>query len=230
MAVINAYPYLIGTALNLDNNDCGTLIRLFEKPAVDINDILGGRASVVKTQLNTIGPVVIKYYRRGGMIRHLIRDTFLRSGKTRARRKFEMYETVRALGISCPEPLIWASRGSLFYKAYLVTREITQSRTLADICLEDESRCSDAVQKTADQIVLLIKNRIHHVDLHPGNVLIDGENQIYIIDFDKACVSPMKPNKLAAAYLKRWKKAVFKYQFPDFMNDIMEKIILSQCP
>jgi aminoglycoside phosphotransferase (APT) family kinase protein len=33
---------------------------------------------------------------------------------------------------------------------------------------------------------MLILNGIKHVDLHPGNVLVDGTGQVFLLDFDKA--------------------------------------------
>lgn len=220
MAKINLYfPYQFGSNLDLNKEHRDTLTRLFEKPPMDCNDILEGRAQVTRIELAGVGEAVIKYYKRGGMIRHLLRDVYLRSGKPRSRLEFEMLETVRALGVSSPEPLIWAIRGSLFYKAFLVTRKIPGHRALSDVCTQAPEHCEDLLRQTAEQIALLIRNRVHHVDLHPGNVLVDGNRRVYIIDFDKARISTQRQKKLCTAYIKRWKRAVRKYTLPPIIAD-----------
>ncbi|MBU1170754.1 MAG: phosphotransferase [Proteobacteria bacterium] len=215
------FPYQMGTELNLDQKAREDLVCAFEKPPMDCEDILAGRAMIFETNLSGVGPVVIKHYKRGGLIRHLISDVYLRSGKARSRQEYEMLETVRSLGVSSPEPLAWAIRGSQFYKAYLITRKIENTRSLTDICTKIPEQSAEALKKTAEQINRLIVNRIHHVDLHPGNVLVDGDGKVFIIDFDKAHISPMSQKKLCKAYIKRWTRAVLKYKLPTIMVDIL---------
>jgi 3-deoxy-D-manno-octulosonic acid kinase len=140
-------------------------------------------------------------------------------GKTRPRREYEMLETVRSLGVSSAEPLLWAVKGYPFYRAFLVTRKIEGHQSLSDVGSSEPEHSRGAVEKTAVQIRLLIDNRIHHVDLHPGNVLLDGEGRVHIIDFDKARRVSWGQEKLRDAYVRRWKRAVEKYALPAFMTD-----------
>lgn len=216
------YPYLLGTDLDLDKKDVDQLVRLFEKKPDLVTEILNGRNSVVRDRICSI-PAVIKFYRRGGLIRHVMRDAYLKSGQVRSATEYAMLQKARSLGVSCPEPLVWAIRGGLFYKAFLVTREIENQRSLVDLCHDNTDRCSDALHKTTAQVALLIKNRIHHVDLHPGNVLVDNHGNVHIIDFDKAHTSPLSAEKLTAAIIKRWKRAVSKYNLPEIMSDVFER-------
>jgi 3-deoxy-D-manno-octulosonic acid kinase len=53
------------------------------------------------------------------------------------------------------------------------------------------------------------------VDLHPGNILLDGNNTIFIIDFDKAYRYSKSKTQLARAYQNRWTRAVHKYKLPE---------------
>lgn len=216
------YPYLLSTDLHLEKKDVDHLVRLFEKKPDLVTEILNGRSSVVRDRICDI-PVVIKFYRRGGLIRHVMRDAYLRSGQIRSAAEYAMLKKASKLGVSCPEPLVWAMRGGLFYKAFLVTREIENQRSLVDLCQDTPTLCSDALHKTATQVALLIKNRIHHVDLHPGNVLVDTHGNVHIIDFDKAHVSPLNTEKLTSAIIKRWKRAVSKYNLPEMMSEVFER-------
>jgi 3-deoxy-D-manno-octulosonic acid kinase len=70
------------------------------------------------------------------------------------------------------------------------------------------------------QLNILVENQIHHIDLHPGNVLVDNQDNLYIIDFDKARTTPQNRQKLKKKYLSRWQRAVVKYQLPAVLNTI----------
>lgn len=212
-------PYLLGSCLDLDRAATEMLLVLFQKPADTSKGILSGRAGPVMAEIPGVGAVVVKHYRRGGLVRHFVKDRYLGIGIPRPRREYEMLETVRSLGVSSPEPMVWAVRGRLFYRAFLVTRRIEGVRSLSEMEGGNSDSCRAAVEKAAGQIRILIENRIHHVDLHPGNVLLDREGQVYIIDFDKARRVTWRREKLAAAYAKRWKRAVEKYSLPALMTD-----------
>ena len=227
---INTFgPYDFGTGLDLDPLAKDLLFRLFGTSPGSSSGVLGGRAGPVLADIPGVGAVVVKHYRRGGVIRHLIKDQYFGLGKSRSRREYEMLETVRSIGVSSPEPLVWAVRGRLVYRAFLVTRMIDGARPLSNVEDWDEGSCRSAVEKTAGQIRRLIEHRIHHVDLHPGNVLVDGGGRVHIIDFDKARRVPWRREKLRTAYAQRWQRAVVKYSLPVFMTDHLIKDLGLSC-
>jgi len=213
--------YSYGTCLDLAPPEAAALFRLFEQPPGRAGGILTGRADPVMADIPGVGGVVVKHYRRGGLVRYFIKDRYLRTGAPRPRCEYEMLETVRSLGISSPEPLVWAIRGRLFYKAFLVTRKIEKHRSLTDIAAQDSALSRSAVAQAAGQIRLLIENGIYHVDLHPGNVLLDGDGKVYIIDFDKARRVGWSRDRLCRAYVARWKRAVEKYGLPGDMTQTL---------
>lgn len=210
--------YRFGTGLDLDPGAKDRLFRLFETAPASSGEILSGRTGPVMAEIPGMGAVVVKHYRRGGLVRHFVKDRYAGIGIPRPLREYEMLETVRGLGVSSPEPLAWAVRGRLFYRAFLVTRRIEGARSLSEAGGGDSDHCRAAVEKAAGQIRILIDSRIHHVDLHPGNVLLDAGGQVHIIDFDKARRVTWPPEKLGAAYVNRWKRAVEKYSLPEFMT------------
>ena len=65
---------------------------------------------------------------------------------------------------------------------------------------------------------------MYHVDLHPGNILVTDNDQIFIIDFHKARMFNGSKQKLMNKYCARWKRAVKKHGLPEILNDIFEKI------
>jgi 3-deoxy-D-manno-octulosonic acid kinase len=213
--------YHFGFYLNLTDSQLRTLTGLFHHPGPSGVSALGGRTSVTPAQLNGIGSVVIKHYRRGGLMRYFIKQRYLKLGKTRAQIEFEMLQVVRNLGINAPEPVAYAHRGCIFYQAWLISRAIKHPLSLALLSLKDEKKTRQAMESVIGQISLLIQNDILHVDLHPGNIVVDGADQIFLVDFDKGQIHPGSKEKLRNRYLTRWQRAVTKHRLPDILTEML---------
>lgn len=210
--------YHFGFSHNLTEQHLNHLTKLFKTYPKPVNSVLGGRSSVVVDDISGFGSVVIKYYRRGGLVRYLIKQNYLKCGKTRGQREYELLQKVRSFGISAPEPIVFAYRGLLFYKGWLVTREIKGHQTLAELSFSNENRTRKIMKEVTRQISILIKNNILHVDLHPGNVIVDNQDRVYIIDFDKGRLFHGKNISLRNRYLRRWDRAVKKHQLPEILR------------
>ena len=156
--------YRFGSSLELDERQLRTCIRFFNQPTAGNTPVLGGRTSLTPAKLNGIGSVVIKHYRRGGLLRYFIKQRYLKLGKTRAQIEFEMLQVVRNLGINAPEPVAYAHRGCIFYRAWLVSRAINHPLSLALLSLKDEKKARQAMKSVIGQISLWIQNSILHVD------------------------------------------------------------------
>jgi 3-deoxy-D-manno-octulosonic acid kinase len=155
-------------------------------------------------------------------LRYFIKDRYLNFGKTRSQREFELLDIVGALGINIPQPIAYAHRGRILYRAWLVTREIHQPLSLARLSLQDEKKASTTMASVIEQISLLIQNDILHVDLHPGNVVVDVREQVYLLDFDKGRVYHGSRQNLKDRYLARWQRAVNKHGLPEMLTDILQ--------
>lgn len=213
--------YHFGFSLELTDWHFQHLIKLFQKPSTNSNSILGGRRSVLFDEMKEIGSVAVKFYHRGGIVRHFIKNRYLKCGKTRGQREYELLQKVRSFGISAPEPIVFAYHGRLFYRAWLITRKIRQHQTLAQISLSNENRASILMKEVVKQVSMLIKNSILHVDLHPGNIIVDKQNQIYLLDFDKGRIFSGNKNKLENRYMSRWTRAVLKHKLPKILVELM---------
>ena len=213
--------YNFGFSYDLSDQHLKHLIKLFQTPSKTADSLLGGRTSVLISEIDEIGSVAVKYYHRGGFIRHFIKKRYLKCGKTRCQIEYEILNKVLHLGINVPEPIVYAYRGIPFYKAWLVTRAVKQHQTLALLSLKDAVKAFSLMEKVVDHVSVLIQNKILHVDLHPGNVLVDQSFRIFLIDFDKAHFSCLNKDKLIDKYINRWQRAIVKHELPEMLWKIM---------
>lgn len=219
-------PYNIGSYEPLTDQQAAVLIKIFQSrlPASSwaaSSQNFHGRSPIHFVDLPGRGRVVVKAYRRGGIFGKLIRRHYLSTGKTRGRREFEFLHMVAGLGLNVPKPIAYASRGDMFYRSWLITEEILDHENLVDISRQEPERAVAIVQVLAQQVGILIRNRLFHVDLHPGNVVVDKQDVPYIVDFDKAVVFSGTPNELRDRYLRRWRRAVIKHELPEAISEVM---------
>ena len=191
------------------------------QPVEPANNALGGRTSVITGPIKDIGPVVVKPYLRGGLMQHLTRRHYLKFGPTRCQQEFELLQTVRQLGMNAPEPVAFAYRGRLVYRGWLITRSIPQPISLVQLANTDEARAQRTMPLVIEQISALIEHRILHVDLHPGNVIIDQEDRVFIIDFDRGRMVKGDRDNLRKLYLQRWQRAVEKHGLPAMLKEML---------
>ncbi len=215
-------PYHFGFSLKLTDSQLHCLTGFFQNPAPAGHSVLGGRNPAGPVQLDDFGAVVIKHYRRGGLMQYIIKRRYFRLGKTRAQREFELLELVKTLSINVPQPIAYAHRGRLFYQTWLVTRAIHQSMSLARLSRQDEKEAGLAMHSVIEQISSLIQSNILHVDLHPGNVVVDGTGKVYLLDFDRGRIYHGNRQKLNNRYLARWRRAVDKHGLPKILTEMMQ--------
>jgi 3-deoxy-D-manno-octulosonic acid kinase len=223
MSIIQNYnSFYIGSELGLSEFQMGQLEECFKHPFKTTGSALGGRNEFLRIELRGVGRVVIKNYSRGGIIRHFNKRTYLKMGRPRCESEYNFMHYLKKFNISSPEPVAFAFEGGFFYHAWLVTKEIQEAQTLAELSLKDLRSTQIALEELERQIGLMINNNILHVDLHPGNVLIDSSGEIYIIDFDKARIkSKYSRARLRKIYSKRWKRSILKHDLPPVLNEIM---------
>ena len=214
--------YRIGSSRKLTEAQLQHLVALLNRPPEKTEGPLGGRRSVSVHQIDGIGPIVIKFYTRGGLLHRAVKRTYLKWGKTRSQKEFEFMQKVRELGINAPEPIAYAYRGRRFYQAWLVTRKIHQPLSLARASVQNEKKTNAAMTSVIEQIALMINNNLLHVDLHPGNVVIGPSGKVYLLDFDKGRNHHGSREKLRKRYLKRWQRAVSKHGLPKMLTTMLQ--------
>ncbi|HYK99804.1 MAG TPA: 3-deoxy-D-manno-octulosonic acid kinase [Steroidobacteraceae bacterium] len=131
---------------------------------------------------------VLRHYRRGGLAAHLSADhyAFLGEDNTRPFAEWQMTYSLHRAGLPVPAPIAARYRraGGVTYTGDLITERLATVGSLAE-CL----------RKGALSIVAWISigrciRRFHdlgvcHADLNANNILL-SEEQVYLIDFDRA--------------------------------------------
>ena len=133
---------------------------------------------------------VLRHYRRGGKIASWLDDRYIWSGleNTRAFREWRLL--VKLVEQRLPVPYPFAARvvrNGFFYRADLVTREICNAHTLAQLLMR--SPLSFEQWRKIGRIIRRFHEAgVFHADLNAHNILIDPVGEVYLIDFDKGAM------------------------------------------
>ncbi|MDD7473183.1 MAG: lipopolysaccharide kinase InaA family protein [Bdellovibrionota bacterium] len=205
----------------LEDEELLSLYKLLKTKIHGARSATNQGGSVVKGDIGSM-KVVVKHYRRGGVLhfinKHYYLSTFTAS---RAKREFEFLELVKRKGVNAPTPIAYAIKGGFVYRNWLATKEIENTFDLCFLKENDFIKIEKYTKELARQIKILIKNKIFHVDLHPGNVIVDENENLYILDFDKARFFKGSYNELRDKYILRWRRAVIKHNLCDLLSECL---------
>ena len=140
------------------------------------------------------GAVVLRRYLRGGWAAKLSRSAYFFSTVERSRpfREFDVLASLYELGLPVPRPLaaLCEHHGNISSGA-LITARIEGARTLADLLPGDQSS-AEMWSDVGKCIRRFHQAGVWHADLNTRNILLDGRSQVFLIDFDRARLTPGK--------------------------------------
>jgi len=221
-------PYTISSRGLLSDEQATLLVqKLRTGIELHTSSVLGGRSQALAFELPPLGRVFVKHYSHGGMLRSLTGGRFFGVGPARSQSEFEMLEQVRSYGINAPKPIAIVRRGGVIYSTWLVMEELIGAKTLVQIQQEDADAVHQVMSKLSEQIKVLVRHQILHVDLHPGNVLVSPSEVVHIVDFDKAHHFRGSGHALRELYLRRWRRAVIKHNLSPVLSEMMSLALRS---
>jgi 3-deoxy-D-manno-octulosonic acid kinase len=135
---------------------------------------------------------VLRHYRRGGLVARFVEDHYLWPGleRTRPFREWRLLRRLRAAGLPVPNPIAaHVYRTGAIYTADIITTYLPDTRKLSafiaqgrapQTCWRDIGRMLRAVHE----------HGVDHPDLTAHNILLDGRDQVFLVDFDNARFKP----------------------------------------
>lgn len=146
----------------------------------------GGRGGV--TFVDTpVGGCALRHYHRGGLMANLSADRYLWTGaeRTRSFREFRLLAELANQGLPVPAPVAARYvRDGLHYRADLLTRRIDPSHTLSGALGSGalDPALADRIGRT---IARFHAAHVWHADLNAHNILVDSDDTVWLIDFDR---------------------------------------------
>lgn len=168
--------------------------------------------------------VVVRHYRRGGLMARISEDRFwgTEARNSRAMREFLLLRRMRAWNLPVPSPAAaHAQRHGLWQSADIMvallpgTSNLVQRLQNAPLTAAEWQRIGQAVRQ-------LHGHQVFHSDLNAHNLLLDDQGHAWIVDFDKCLIQSgqaWKASNLARLLRSLRKEAVRQSPFHWSEND-----------
>jgi tRNA A-37 threonylcarbamoyl transferase component Bud32 len=155
-----------------------------------------GRGELRTLRLRNHDTALVRCYRHGGLFRNLLGESFF-TWPPRPFRELAITEEVRRRGIPTVEVYAACVKRTWgpFYRGWLVTRHLTDSRDLWEAIRDGFIRnigIKKILAAVAQSLRGLHREGVYHRDLNLKNILVRRESdqhvRAYIIDFDRAAL------------------------------------------
>jgi 3-deoxy-D-manno-octulosonic-acid transferase len=183
----------------------------FDPPASEVQTLATGSGRGQAQRLAIQGrEVVLRHYRRGGLIARFNPDRYPRSAPrdSRGMREFSLLRWMSARGLPVPKPVAARHQSTgRHYTADIMVAMIPHTRNLVQR-LVDAPLHEPQWLAVGRAIRLLHDAQVFHSDLNAHNLLLDRADKAWIVDFDKCEVRSGAQWK--AANLARLKRSLRK--------------------
>jgi 3-deoxy-D-manno-octulosonic acid kinase len=142
---------------------------------------------------------------------------------------------MQKLALPTPKPIAYRTiRKGIFYKADLLSSRIKNAKDLVDI-LSEKALTDSQWQHIGRTIKRFHDNNIYHHDLNAHNILIDKQENVFLIDFDRGEIRTSHQNiwqksnmdRLQRSFLKelervpnfKWKKENWKLLLEGYLSN-----------
>ena len=178
----------------------------------DTKALTGGRGASYK--INVKGNrCVLRRYLRGGMMSGLLGDRYFWMGMSLSRPYLEHKVTQHAINNNLPVAAVmafWLQRTGIIYRAAIISKYLDNKGTLAALLFQ-QALTRQNWFKLGQLIRKFHQVGIYHADLNANNILVDHNDDFFLIDFDKARIKTV-PGGWQKANLNRLLRSLKKIQ------------------
>lgn len=167
---------------------------------------------------------VLRHYYRGGLIAKITLDRFFYTGIKSTRSYLELQLLTEMFQQDLPVPKPIAGRiikEGLFYHADLLIEKIPHARDLVAL-LQTQTLSEKQWQAIGALIAQFHKKNIYHADLNAHNILMDDQNKLWLIDFDR-CETKVHHQKWKDENLARLQRSFNKEKSKNDTFHFVEK-------
>ncbi len=134
--------------------------------------------------------MVLRHYYRGGLVGKLIDDSYIFTGimNTRAAKEFLLLQQLQQWQLPAPKPVAFkVTRNGLSYQADILIELIAGATDL--VGLLSKSALPDNIWLEIGRCIKRFHQKnIYHHDLNAHNIMLDSDNNVWLIDFDQGKV------------------------------------------
>ena len=152
-----------------------------------VDKVAQGRAETLFFSIDKTA-LVLRHYHRGGLVAKLSSDRYLWLGlkQTRAYRELAILLSLARKNLPAPKP--FAARiihSGCYYRADIITHTLADTETLSQR-LRHNVIDTAVWREIGSTIARFHRAGVYHADLNAHNIMLNGHNEVFIIDFDKA--------------------------------------------
>jgi len=132
--------------------------------------------------------LVLRHFRRGGVIRKITDRRYIYTGllRTRAFREFDILHALSQKQLPVPKPYAaQIVRIGFQYEASIVTKRLP-GETFAERLLSGQVS-EELWREIGFTIARFHKHAVYHADLNAHNIMVNENDGVSLIDFDRAC-------------------------------------------
>ena len=155
--------------------------------------------------------VVIRHNRHGGLFAPITRDVFF--SPTRAPLELEASLALTRAGVATPEVLAYVlyPPGGILQRSDVCSREVSQSRDLADVLMQgSEAERVAAIAAAAKLVAALAAAGARHHDLNAKNILL-ANGKAFVLDVDRVTLGE-SPDAALRGNLARLTRSLRKWR------------------
>lgn len=154
----------------------------------------GGRGNTLFVG-NVPRQFVLRHYMRGGLVGKFNRDKYIFSGEdlTRSFMEWRLLDKLASNNLNVPRPAAarFVRKGT-FYTADIITVRIPDVVALSQYIAAEE-RDEAFWQSVGGSIWSFHKAGVYHADMNAYNIQVDGDGDVWMLDFDKGALKSPGP-------------------------------------